>query len=259
MKKIPGILFLLSLVCSLGLTSEAYAFFEDFQSAVPGSRPDNAVYTTAGVIEVVGGTDDPFGISGNQSLRLWQTSITARIAYTSVSAGYPSLTAGIISFDYYVADVGTGAKKTNIYFTEGTTVGAANDAFRILIDDVSTTGRIRLSNGGTHPDVTNYSIQFDTAYSFQILFQDSQYEVFVKEYGESDYTKLAIGAISTFSYFSTGKEISTVQFTSGASGAYRPFYVDNISIIPEPHVYGMISASGLALLILGVRKRKQAA
>lgn len=245
-KKIVGLLLWIS---AMG-ASPAYAFYEDFQLTTPGSRPGNAVYSGSSQVEVVGGTNDPFGISGNQSIRLWQaTSSLSRMSWTDDSAGYSPLSEGVISFDYYVEDIGSGAKKTNIYFTQGTSPGGDFDAFRILIDDVGQVGRIRLSNGATYNPVTNYAIQFDTAYSFEVIFQDSEYEVYVKEYGVADYTQLAIGSATTFSYHNAGMEISMLQFTPASSSVHKPFYVDNISIIPEANTYGMISAAGLILWV----------
>lgn len=253
------------LLSSLSIWSQAFQFTEDFQTTPVGQAPSSLLASHGGqTIEVVGGEGtlpykDPFEIEGNRSLLIWDAGAgTPRASWTSVGAGIPLLTAGTVAFDFYMSSA-EGAKSFFVFFGQGNSASQANTnqrAFnmRFFNDAV----QVQDGSSGYHA-ATNFSIAQDQAYSVRISFQESAYEVYIKEFQADNWEQVYVGENSTFGY-SADWDINYVQFTSAADGgSSAPFYIDNFQVTAIPEGAFSVGLTGALILGYGLYRRRKSA
>lgn len=259
--------FLFVLLSPLFLSAQSFSFLEDFQSTTAGSRPSSGVYTQGGVngiIQVVddeGANTDPFGPAGNHSLMIWDNNTgIPRASWTHGSAGIPLMTQGAISFDFYFDDR-EGAGNMGVFFFLGESGGLnPNTNQRAFNININNSGTVRVQNGtATYQSTVNYTITRETAYNFQIVFEDKEYAVFVKSAAEESYTKLYYGDnIDSFSYSNPLFNVDFIQFTTGdGNNSFQPVYIDNLSITVIPEGSYAAGLMGGVFLGLGLYFRRK--
>lgn len=267
MKKISLLAFLPGMILLPQLTfSQSSLGPIDFESDTLGSAPSTITPNDvkdpgSNIVEVVDNTStpsNPIGVAGNRSVVLQDTDsgADARLNYLLDAP----LTSGTVEFTFALEDAGNAGNPFGAIFmgsgvTSGGNVSSSTRGANILFSGNSSTTSFELVVITPTGTVTLDNVgDLGTSYDIVLNF-DSNSDSWSGTINGDTITGSA-GVVTSFAYDEPQPDLNSVEFVSGTIAKINStFFVDNISVIPEPSQFAFLGGI-LVLSLVCVRRRR---